>query len=112
MCWERNRTWSRLFFRFPNSKGFPVANEFLHQRLEQLHRELAQVKEVDSETLESLQRLSADFRRLLENPKSGKTDTPSEAISIREQIEQLNSSHPLVVRFVSQVTEGLASLGI
>ncbi len=89
-----------------------MANELLLQRLERLHQELANVKEVDSQTIESLQRLNADFRRLLESPKSDETDTPSEASSIREQIEQLNSAHPLVVRFVSQVTEGLASLGI
>ncbi|MFO0455431.1 MAG: DUF4404 family protein [Planctomycetota bacterium] len=89
-----------------------MANEFLHQRLEQLHRELTQVKEVDSQTKESLHRLTDDFRRLMESSKSVEADTPSEATSIREQIEQLNSSHPLVARFVSQVTEGLASLGI
>jgi hypothetical protein len=89
-----------------------VANELLLQRLERLHQELANVKEVDSRTIESLERLNADFRRLLESPKSDETDTPTEASSIREQIEQLNSAHPLVVRFVSQVTEGLASLGI
>ena len=89
-----------------------MANVLLLQRLERLHQELANVKEVDSQTIESLQRLNADFRRLLESPKSDETDTPSEANSIREQIEQLNSAHPLVVRFVSQVTEGLASLGI
>ncbi len=89
-----------------------MANELLLQRLERLHQELANVKEVDSRTIESLERLNADFRRLLESPKSDETDTPTEASSIREQIEQLNSAHPLVVRFVSQVTEGLASLGI
>ena len=89
-----------------------MANELLLQRLERLHQELANVKEVDSRTIESLERLNADFRRLLESPKSDETDTPSEVTSIREQIEQLNSAHPLVVRFVSQVTEGLASLGI
>ncbi len=89
-----------------------MANEILNQRLEQLHRELATVKEVDSQTLEALQRLTADVRRLLESSKSDAAGLPSEATSIREQIDRLNSEHPLVMRFVSQVTEGLASLGI
>lgn len=89
-----------------------MASEMMTQRLDQLHRELLAIKEVDPQTLESLQLIAVDIRNLLEKRDEPITRQESEVSSIRDQIEKLESEHPLVTRFLSQMTDFLAQLGI
>jgi len=89
-----------------------MANDLLTQRLDQLHRELFAMKEVDPQTIESLKLVAIDIRNLLEKRDVPIAKRESDVSSIRGQIERLESEHPIVTRFLSQVTDVFAQLGI
>lgn len=89
-----------------------MSKELLLKRLNQLHHDLQTVKELDLATLDSLQRLEHDIRNLLGPKSQADTSELADANTIREQIERLEHEHPLAMRFVQQLSEGLASLGI
>lgn len=89
-----------------------MADDLLTQRLDQLHRELFAMKEVDPQTIESLKLVAIDIRNLLEKRDVPIAKRESDVSSIRGQIERLESEHPIVTRFLSQVTDVLAQLGI
>lgn len=89
-----------------------MAKEALLRQLDELHRELQSIKEVEPTALESLQRVAEDIRGLVERSSAGESLVAAESQSVREQIEQLESEHPIVTRVLSQMTDFLAMLGI
>lgn len=89
-----------------------MTKEFLLKRLDELHRELQAIKEVDPAALESLQRVADDIRGLVERSTTGEPLEAGESQTVRTQIEQLESEHPIVTRVLSQMTDFLALLGI
>lgn len=83
----------------------------LLKRLDELQAELQAMKELDAESLEALQRVARDIREIVEVQAE---PAPPETLAavVREKLEQLESEHPVVTRFLSQLTDFLGLLGI
>ena len=89
-----------------------MTKENLLRQLEQLRQELLTIGELDRQSTASLQCLLSDIQNLLEQPDRYAAPDEAEAKSLRDQIERFESEHPAMTRFLSQLTESLASLGI
>ena len=81
----------------------------LRAHLEQLHAELQQVENGDSELLQKLER---DLRDIL-----GRADADTQATSglgdrLRDAIAQLEASHPRITILMRDVIDQLAYMGI
>lgn len=85
----------------------------LHARLHQLHTELQQIESVDADERRALQQLMADIHEILEKeegPPIQKYGQLSERL--RNNIAQLEASHPTVTMLMGQVIDALAKMGI
>jgi uncharacterized coiled-coil DUF342 family protein len=85
----------------------------LREQLEQLHRELQQVRPVKDTDRRTLQQLMADIKVLLEQ----RDGYPMEKYSglaerLKEGVAQLEASHPTVTMLMGQTIEMLAKMGI
>jgi len=85
----------------------------LHKQLEELHAELQQVDSLDAAERETLQRLRGDIESLL----AQREDAPPHhykglAERLREDIEQLEASHPQATLLMGRVIDALANIGI
>ncbi|MFL6214062.1 MAG: DUF4404 family protein [Blastocatellia bacterium] len=85
----------------------------LHTQLEELHAALQQVDSLDTAERETLQRLRADIEALL----AQREDIPSQhykslAERLREDVEQLEASHPQATLLMGRVIDALANIGI
>ena len=85
----------------------------LHTQLEELHAALQQVDSLDTAERETLQRLRADIEALL----AQREDAPSQhykslAERLREDVEQLEASHPQATLLMGRVIDALANIGI
>ncbi|HKP14274.1 MAG TPA: DUF4404 family protein [Blastocatellia bacterium] len=85
----------------------------LHQQLAELHAELQQVDSLDAAERETLQRLRGDIETLLAQREDA---TPHHykglAERLREDIEQLEASHPQATLLMGRVIDALANIGI
>lgn len=82
----------------------------LIQQLNELHQELQQLEDVDGEVVEALTQIALDIRDLAEH-----TDHPAadeQANELQQRVEQLEIEHPTAARFLSQMTDFLAMIGI
>jgi hypothetical protein len=85
----------------------------LHKRLEELHAELRQVDSVDAGERETLQKLTSDIQELLARKESASSHHyKGLAERLREDIEQLEASHPQAAMLMGQVIDLLAKIGI
>lgn len=104
----------RLFINIGKDKGFPKMDaQQLHARLHQLHTELQQIESVDADERRALQQLMADIHEILEKeegPPIQKYGQLSERL--RNNIAQLEASHPTVTMLMGQVIDALAKMGI
>jgi hypothetical protein len=87
--------------------------QHLHARLHQLHKELQQIESVDSEERRALQELMADIHEVLAKEEGlpiQKYGQLSERL--RDNIAQLEASHPTVTMLMGQVIDTLGKMGI
>jgi len=85
----------------------------LHNRLEELHGELQQIKYVDQGEQQLLQDLMSDIKKLISAGESNR-GYASEQLGerLREGIELLEASHPRATMLMGQVIDALAKMGI
>ena len=85
----------------------------LHKRLEELHAELQQVDSVDAGERDILQKLTGDIEGLLAQPEGAPPHHyRGLAERLRDDIEQLEASHPRAAMLMGQVADLLARIGI
>lgn len=87
-----------------------MPRDTLKQQLTQLHDELATGESFDPETRELLSRVSRDIERVLDE------DDDVDNASIVDRVEstalEFEVSHPRLARFLSEITDTLAKLGV
>ena len=85
----------------------------LHNRLEQLHRELQQIECVDEGEQQLLQTLMSDIKKLIEAGESDHHPVPDRlGEGLKEGIELFEASHPQATTLMGQVIDALANMGI
>jgi predicted component of type VI protein secretion system len=85
----------------------------LHNRLEELHGELQQIKYVDEGEQQLLQDLMGDIKKLISEGE-GNRAYASEQLGerLKEGIELFEASHPRTTMLMGQVIDALAKMGI
>lgn len=88
-------------------------NQQLHAQLEELHAALQQTDSLDAAERDTLLRLRGDIETLL----AGREDATAQhykglAERLREDIEQLEASHPQATLLMGRVIDALANIGI
>ncbi len=83
-----------------------------HRKLEQLHAELQDAAPPDSNDRETMQKLSEDIRKILEQEESETHHYQSLSERLKEAIAQVEASHPRVTLLMRQVIDQLAFMGI
>ncbi|HMB59986.1 MAG TPA: DUF4404 family protein [Xanthomonadales bacterium] len=83
----------------------------LKKLLEQLHQELEQTESVSEETLSQVRELDKDIHKLVA-PTQRDEDMDSVLERSRELKTQFAANHPEAERFLSQIMDTLAKIGI
>src|ERR1044071_2327460 len=84
----------------------------LHKRLEELHAELQQTDSADAGKRAILQKLTGDIETLLAQREGAQAHHyKSMAERLRDDIEQLEASHPQAAMLMGQVADLLANIG-
>ena len=83
----------------------------LKDLLDRLHRELEKTDQVDPDTLAQVRQLDADIQRLVDS------DTPTgEVYSVLDRAASIETQfavdHPVAERFLREIMDTLAKLGI
>ena len=96
--------------------------EELLTKLKVLHAELASLDDVDEPTREMLGQIASDINELVDRkaqraqapePSDDTADGNAASTSdISDRIEKFETDHPAVTRFLAQMTDLLAMLGI
>jgi hypothetical protein len=87
--------------------------QHLHARLHQLHKELQQIESVDADERRALQQLMADIHEILEKEEEHPIQKYSRLNErLRDNVAQLEASHPTVTMLMGQVIDTLAKMGI
>lgn len=93
----------------------------LRETLRQLHAELAQAGQIDTQSLELLNQLTADVDRIVlgKQPNSvGDQPIPAEgrelsySDQLRSMVSTFETRHPVVSGLLERLSDGLANLGI
>ncbi len=82
----------------------------LHEELSTINDDLQNEEKVDEETIDALGEIVTDVSRLVDVAKDNAGLSDHE--DMLDRILQFQSDHPTVTRFLSQVTDMLAMLGI
>lgn len=87
--------------------------QHLHARLRQLHEELQKIESVDTDERRALQQLMADIHEILEKEEGHPIQKYSQLSErLRDNVAQLEASHPTVTMLMGQVIDTLATMGI
>ena len=87
--------------------------QHLHARLQQLHKELSQIESVDAYERKALQQLMADIHEILEREEGHPIQKYGQLSErLRDNVAQLEASHPTVTMLMGQVIDTLAKMGI
>ena len=87
--------------------------QHLHARLQRLHKELSQIESVDAHEKRALQQLMADIHEILEREEGHPIQKYGQLSErLRDNIAQLEASHPTVTMLMGQVIDTLAKMGI
>ena len=100
-----------------------MSNSSLLTKLEGLNQELAAIRreleseEVDEQTVEALGQLVTDVSKLVDRANvtaesTAEQQEPVEHEHISDQIRKLETDHPRVTRFLSELTDLLGMIGI
>ncbi len=84
----------------------------LREQLEQLHAELAHVKNLDGTEAEMLQHLADDIREVLEREENQAQHYSGLGERLKEAVARLEASHPQATDRMRQLIDQLAYLGI
>ena len=84
----------------------------LHRQLEQLHRELRQVKSPDMSERELLRQLADDVKNLLDREDNQSQHYSGLSERLTEAVAQLEASHPRTTMLMRHVIDQLAYMGI
>ena len=86
----------------------------LHEELSAINDDLKSVDQVDEETIDALGQLVTDTGGLVDRAKE--MNTPMEELpenaDLADRIRKFETDHPRVTRFLSQLTDLLAMIGI
>jgi len=82
----------------------------LRQRLAELHAELERDPDVDDESKQLLEALTADIRRVLEREER-EDDTPLTE-QLAEGVRRFEESHPELAAALNRIANALSNLGI
>lgn len=82
----------------------------LHEELSTINDDLQNEEKVDEETIDALGEIVTDVSRLVDVAKENAGLSDDE--EVLDRILQFQSDHPNVTRFLSQVTDMLAMMGI
>lgn len=98
-----------------------MSNTELLIRLRDLHEELAVINDdlkntdsVDEQTIDALGQLVTDVSQLVDQTKDvmGPDNEENENHDLLDQIMRFETEHPRVIKFLSQMTDLLAMMGI
>ena len=86
----------------------------LHEELSVLNDDMKSAEKVDDETIDALGQLVTDVGELVDRAKQKAEDEPepAEASQIMDRIHRFETDHPGVTRFLSQLTDVLAMIGV
>ena len=86
----------------------------LHEELGVINDDLKAVEAIDEQTIDALGELVSDVSHLVDRAKTSAElqDEESDPSDLLNRISEFQSSHPKVTRFLSQLTDMLAMLGI
>lgn len=87
-----------------------MAKETLKQQLTHLHDELASGEALDPETRELLARVSRDIERVLD--ENDDVDNASIVARVESAALEFEASHPRLARFLGEITDTLAKIGV
>ncbi len=87
-----------------------MSKETLKQQLSHLHEELASGESLDPETRELLARVSRDIEHVLDEEQE--SDNASIGARIESAALDFEVSHPRLARFLTEITDTLAKLGV
>ena len=87
--------------------------QHLHEHLEQLHRELQQIRPVEDTDRRALEQLMTDIKELLDQRDGYPVEKHNGlAERLKQSVTQLEASHPTVTMLMGQTIEMLAKMGI
>ena len=86
----------------------------LHEELASINQDIGALDQVDDETIDALGQLVTDVSGLVDQTKeiAESDESVVETDDLLERISKFESEHPSVTRFLSQMTDLLAMLGI
>ena len=88
-----------------------MSDQELKALLEKLHRELASTRSVSAETLDRVRELDADIHKLVAS--GAKTEVFETVMDRARALEsRFAVNHPVAERFMAQIMDSLARMGI
>jgi hypothetical protein len=103
-------------------RGNEMSKTEVLARLRQLHEDLAAINDnckhsdqVDEQTIDALGQLITDIGQILDRDQAGSPDASANLFSeegLVERVQNFESQHPLVGRFLNQVSDLLGNMGI
>lgn len=84
----------------------------LHEELSAINHDIELPNQVEDETIAALGQLVSDINTLVDHAKESPPRDSNQHHDVLEQIAQFETKHPQVTRFLSQVTDVLAMMGI
>jgi chaperonin cofactor prefoldin len=85
----------------------------LIDELNRVHEELQNLEDFDDEVVSALGQLATDIRGLVDRFDASTPDElADEHSSLSNRIEEIESQYPIATRFLSQMTDFLAMIGI
>ena len=89
-----------------------MKKEQLRATLKQLHDELAQAEDVDTETLDRLRTLTEDLDRVMDEcDDPSAEDVQSNASGLKDLLLKFEAEHPQMAAAVGRVADALAAMG-
>jgi hypothetical protein len=86
----------------------------MHEELSAINDDLKSVEYVNEETIDALGQLVTDASVLVDQARQAKDDETSlaERHDLLDRVMKFETDHPRVTRFLSQITDVLAMIGI
>jgi len=88
-------------------------NQDLTKLIETLYAEIQKAQTINQNDRERLARLETEIRGFLEKAgESGGTVHPTAFKRLQEELNQFESSHPILTSLVAQILDALSGIGI
>jgi hypothetical protein len=99
--------------QMPNTE-FLIKLRELHEELSAINDDLNSAEQVDEEAVDALGQLVTDVSGLVDHAReiNGPEENVAERYDLQDRILQFDTDHPRVTRFLSQLTDLLAMMGI